>query len=109
MNSISGYTLTGAQPATYSDPWSRLAAAAIKRAIHELLAARSESKANKIMEWLRSEEAAWFCDCAGINIHKVHQKLRDYTTCNKAKKFRQIRDQITKFDNHGTYGARRTL
>ena len=101
--SISGHTLTGAQGPCYEDPYRKLAAATIKRAIHELLAVRDEGRFEEIITWLRSEESALFCECAGINFYKMHRILQDYDMTKKSTKYKLIRQRITFFDNHETY------
>jgi len=104
--SISGYTLTGAQGACYADPWRRIAAATIKRAVQELIITRSQKKADAILEWLRSEEAALFCEVGGLNFYKINNFFKDFNVYKKGRSLNSMRNRIYKFDHKGTYGGR---
>ncbi len=93
-----------------ADPWARLAAGMIKQALYDLLKSPQRQPKEEVLRWLKSEEAAFVCDGAGIDYYRV-RRLVDMVGSGiriNSRRLDTVRAAIYQFDRRGgTYqGAR---
>lgn len=92
-----------------ADPWVRLAAGMIKQALYDLLNSPQRKPNEEAMTWLKSEEAAFVCDGAGINYFRV-RRLVDKVGSGISKNTRRldtVKMTIYQFNRRGgTYQNR---
>ena len=93
-----------------ADPWARLAAAMIKRALWELLLSCQREPNQEVLTWLKSDEAAWVCEGGGADYYRIRRFVDKYGSGNpkSTRRFTTVKRTIKNFDDRGgVYDPRR--
>lgn len=81
------------------DPWTRLSAAILKRAIYELLSSRRKSPNQEVLIWLRSDEAALMSEVAGISYSKIRSLVDQFAQKAPKRDYLLAKYKIRKFED----------
>ena len=81
------------------DPWARLSAAILKRAIYELLSSRRKRPNQEVLIWLRSDEAAWMSEVAGVSYGKIRNLVDQFAHKTPTRDYLLTKYKIKNFED----------